>query len=77
MNFFYLSSFPNAQGDHLIHDKNCPDLPDPLDRDYIGPFNNGREAMRKAIVNQERSVCCEKCCNSSFEATFSELKPRE
>lgn len=70
MKFFYLSSKPTQQGKFLIHEKDCDDIPDAIDRDYLGPFNNGDEALRKAVLIQQNSVCCEKCCKSFFSASF-------
>ncbi len=77
MKFFYLSSKPNHFGHFEIHEKDCLDIPDAIDRDYLGPFNNGREAQRKAILREKDSVCCEKCCQSNFEASFKQKKDKD
>jgi hypothetical protein len=77
MKFFYLSSKPTQHGLFEIHEKDCHDIPDAIDRDYLGPFNNGREALRQAVLIQPASVCCEKCCKSQFEASFIPSNKKE
>lgn len=77
MKFFYLSSKPTKLGKFEIHEKDCQDIPDAIDRDYLGPFNNGREALRKATLIQQEAVCCEKCCKTNFEASFIQSKKKE
>jgi hypothetical protein len=74
MKFFYLSSKPNSLGQYEVHEKDCEYIPDAVDRDYLGPFNNGAEALRKANLSQKESVCCDKCCQTNFEATFIQVK---
>ena len=75
MKFFYLSSNPNELGLFLVHDKECSSIPDAIDRDYLGPFNNGKEALRKALTINPKSACCELCCKASFVASF--IRPNE
>lgn len=65
MKFFYLSSLKNTEGDFEIHEKECPHIPDLIDRDYLGPFNHGSEALRKALQVNARAVCCPVCCAPS------------
>lgn len=77
MKFFYLSSVPNDLGNYEIHDKECVSLPDAINRDYLGPFNNGAEALRKAAQLNSQAVCCEDCCKSSFIAQFGQSKPND
>ncbi len=74
MKFFYLSFKANGKGGFEIHEKECELIPEPLDRDYLGPFNNGREALRKALLMKSAAVCCESCCKSTFEAVFNSAK---
>lgn len=73
MKFFYLSSSPNSNGLHEVHDRECDYIPDAYDRDYLGPFNTGKEAMRKALEIKERVDLCEKCCNSTDYSIISTL----
>ena len=77
MKFFYLSSKPNPIGQFEVHEKECQNIPDAVDRDYLGPFNNGREALRKALQVQDASVCCEICCKSISEPLIIHSKKKE
>ena len=77
MKFFYLSSKPNQIGQFEVHEKDCRNIPEAIDRDYLGPFNNGREALRKAFEIQEVSVCCQVCCGSVSKAIFIRSENRE
>ncbi|MDF2158556.1 hypothetical protein [Algoriphagus sp. CAU 1675] len=70
MKFFYLSSRPNKDGLFEIHDRECELIPDALNRDYLGPFNNGKEAMRKAKSMNDSACLCRSCCNVAFQAVF-------
>lgn len=70
MKFFYLSSLPSKDSNYEVHDKDCPLIPDPINRDYLGPFNNGREAMRKALTLKSSVVLCNQCCQTGLEAIF-------
>jgi hypothetical protein len=77
MKFFYLSSKPNSIGKFEVHEKECQNIPEAIDRDYLGPFNNGREALRKATQIQEASVCCEVCCGSGLDPLIVQSIRRE
>lgn len=77
MKFFYLSSLPNDLGNYEIHEKECVSIPDAIDRDYLGPFNNGAEALRKATQINGKAVCCSECCKSNFIAQFGQPKNNE
>ena len=74
MKFFYLSSKANPVGHFVIHEKECELIPDSLDRDYLGPFNNGQEALRKALSIKSNVVCCENCCKPVSRTVFSSVK---
>jgi hypothetical protein len=67
MKFFYLSTKCNSSGKYEIHERNCVHIPPILDREYLGPFNNGREALRRAINLNPNASLCPVCCNYSIE----------
>lgn len=71
MKFFYLSSKPNNEGKFEIHERECDSLPKALDRDYLGPYNNGKEAMRKAKDLKSEVCLCSACCAVMFQAIKS------
>lgn len=74
MKFFYLSSKPNQEGNFEIHERECDSIPESLDRDYLGPFNNGPEAMRKAQSLNPLASLCPTCCTNTFQAIIFKEK---
>jgi len=74
MKFFYLSSKPNSNGEYEVHNQECEHIPDSLDRDYLGPFNNGTEALRKAEKLQPSVTLCKACCSQTLQSIF--FKPK-
>jgi hypothetical protein len=62
MKFFYISTVSNSDSSYEIHHRDCPYLPDPDKREYIGPFNTGKEALRKAIHANPNACLCPFCC---------------
>lgn len=70
MKFFYIASKPNSEGEFEIHERECDLIPDILNREYLGPYNNGKEAMRKALDLNPKAKTCEKCCSLSFQPIF-------
>ncbi|REG91436.1 hypothetical protein [Algoriphagus antarcticus] len=77
MKFFYLSSIPNDNGQHEVHDRECEFIPDPYDRDYIGPYNTCIEALRKATTMKKEVGLCKNCCSSTAHAIISNLNDRK
>ncbi|MCH7398109.1 hypothetical protein MM236_08920 [Belliella sp. DSM 107340] len=75
MKFFYLSSNCNVEGVYFVHERECPKIPDPLDRDYLGPFNNGDEALRKALSVNPKAEKCQVCCDKTVSSLLK--KPKE
>lgn len=74
MKFFYLSSKPNTAGKFEIHDRECELLPIACDRDYLGPYNNTKEAMRKAETLKSGICVCPICCVSNFESSIVSIR---
>jgi hypothetical protein len=62
MKFFYLATKNNNDGQFEIHDRECPNIPNILERDYLGPFNNSMEAIRHAKLINPDAVMCKSCC---------------
>ncbi|TDQ19487.1 hypothetical protein DFQ04_1309 [Algoriphagus boseongensis] len=77
MKFFYLSSLPNAEGLFEIHDKECELIPESINRDYLGPFNNGKEALRVASQKNPKAALCAKCCSGISQAIIFSSKNKE
>ena len=74
MKFFYLSSTPNEDNMFEIHERECSNIPDSLDRDYLGPFNNGAEAIRKAKTINDNVTLCVHCCKVSTSSVLLKKK---
>ncbi len=62
MVFFYLSNYHQRAGLHEIHAQGCSQMPNMLNLTYLGPFNNCKEAFRKAIASYEEVELCPLCC---------------
>ncbi len=77
MKFFYLSSKPNSQGRFEIHDRECPHIPDAVDRDYLGPFNNGVEALNRVILKNPAAVTCPHCCTGARQSIIFSDKSKD
>ncbi|MDR7127812.1 hypothetical protein J2X69_000140 [Algoriphagus sp. 4150] len=73
MKFFYLSSNPNKDGLHEIHDRECEYIPSSYERDYLGPYNSGKEAMRKALTIRNGVALCKNCCSTTVHSIISDL----
>lgn len=70
MKFFYLSSKPNGNGIFEIHERECPHIPDAIDRDYLGPFNNGHEALNRVKPTNPAASVCKHCCDAPSQPIF-------
>ena len=68
MKFFYLATEPNSVGKFEIHERDCALIPSAYDRDYLGPYNSGKEAISKALTIKTESTLCEKCGSASYVA---------
>lgn len=65
MKFFYLSTQASDKGIYELHHRDCVRLPPVSHREYIGPYDNGKEALKKAInFNPNASLC--PMCNKSL-----------
>lgn len=48
MKYYYVNKQPQSNGDHEVHAAECSFLPDVQNREYLGYFNNCREAVATA-----------------------------
>jgi hypothetical protein len=62
MKFFYLGITRDPFDTSKVHEQNCPFIPSMAERSYLGPFNNGKEALRKAVELKKNVVVCPECC---------------
>ncbi|WP_192350687.1 hypothetical protein [Algoriphagus sp. Y33] len=70
MKFFYLSSNPNEKGLYEIHDRDCEHIPNSYERDYLGPYNTGKEAIRKALTIRKEVTLCKNCCKITVHSIY-------
>ncbi|MDN3203250.1 hypothetical protein [Algoriphagus sediminis] len=71
MKFYYLSTVPNSESKYEVHERNCVYKPEMIDLVYLGPFNSGQEALRKARLRNKLAVTCSSCCTSTFRPSFT------
>jgi len=77
MKFFYLSTQLNTEGKFEVHERDCDLIPSAYDRDYLGPFNSGKEAISKASSLKSNATLCPNCSSTSYVAVFSRLKKQD
>lgn len=63
MSIYYVDNGLDENGDHLIHEESCSELPDEMDRTYLGEFVDEIEALesckRNCYLNSNGcSICC-------------------
>jgi len=75
MKFFYLASKTTPFGKYEVHERECALLPEAIDRTYLGPFNNGLEALRRAKEMNSNVTLCSICCPSTTQPVI--FKTRE
>lgn len=71
MKFYYLATEPNSDGKFEIHERDCELIPSAYDRDYLGPYNSGKEALSKAQKIKSEPVLCERCGAGNYVASIS------
>ena len=74
MKFFYLSANPNNEGQYEIHDRECELIPSSYERDYLGPYNAGKEAIRKAQTLKEEVTLCTHCCKHGMSRIIANVR---
>ncbi|WP_198669824.1 hypothetical protein [Cognataquiflexum aquatile] len=77
MKFYYLSTEPNVEGEFEIHHRECSKIPSLHKRFYLGPFNNGQEALNQARVSESKSTICSTCQNVAMVPKFSHFSDTE
>lgn len=68
MKFFYLDISRNSQELSRVHLDNCPYIPPMINRSYLGPFNNAKEALRKAKERKRNVATCPHCSEKEFKS---------
>ncbi|WP_226389168.1 hypothetical protein [Penaeicola halotolerans] len=59
MKIYYIDRRPDKEGVYRIHIQGCPDIP--LDRLFLGRFEETAAAISAAKANRSQIKCCETC----------------
>ena len=59
---YYVNRNAQSNGDHEVHRSDCDHLPDFVNREYLGEFNNCRDAVREATTRYSDVDGCYYCC---------------
>ena len=68
MKFFYLDISRNSQEVSKVHLDGCPHIPPMVNRSYLGPFNNAKEALRKAKERKRNVAACPHCSEKELKS---------
>ncbi|MEX0288900.1 MAG: hypothetical protein AB3N14_07290 [Flavobacteriaceae bacterium] len=58
---YYVSKYPQSDGEHEVHSEHCVLLPEKKERVYLGGFTSSKQAVKKARVYYARAKACEYC----------------
>ena len=61
MDFYCVSDDADEGGYHEVHESECPRLPGPDNRTYLGPFRSCHPAVAKAKTSYPNSDGCAFC----------------
>jgi len=61
MPIYYVNKKEQSNGDHEVHESNCPFLPIPENRKYLGEFKNCWEAVAEAKKYYDQVNGCYHC----------------
>ena len=62
MDVYYVNDAAQPNGDHEIHNPNCPCLPEMHNRTYLGVFATCHEALDAAKELYDQVNGCPHCC---------------
>lgn len=68
MKFFYLDISRNSLEVSKVHMDGCPHIPPMINRSYLGPFNNAKEALRKARERRRNVAACPYCSEKELKS---------
>lgn len=61
MKHYYVNKNAQSDGYHEVHNDECTRLPDVLNREYLGYFNNCKDGVAKAKTIYSNSDGCAYC----------------
>lgn len=68
MKFFYLDISRSSSEVSKVHMGDCPHIPPMINRSYLGPFNNAKEALRKARERKRNVAACPHCSEKELNS---------
>jgi hypothetical protein len=75
---YYISTRPFSNGSHIIHRHDCPFLPEPGNRTFLGAFQSPGDALKEGIMHFREPACCRFCSKEGIDRKVNpepELKP--
>lgn len=58
---YYVNTFPNSDGSHEVHKKDCQHIPNFLSRKFLDSFSSCKEAVKKAKKDYPTANGCKIC----------------
>jgi hypothetical protein len=63
MKEYYISTGSFSNGSHVVHRHECPLLPEPGKRIFLGAFRSPGDALKEGMKHFGEPVCCRFCSN--------------
>lgn len=65
MKLYYISRYPNQNGNHELHKANCSHLPNIFNRIWFGEYKTQQEALHDALKMFPNLTACSNCLESA------------
>ena len=62
MQLYYVNDRAQTNGDHEVHEDNCPYMPEPRNRTFLGYFADCTQAITEAKKRYTQVNGCKTCC---------------
>lgn len=66
MFLYYVNTNPQTNGDHEVHASACENVPNFLNRKFLGHFATCKEAVKEAMKTYRQSNCCKTCSDECY-----------
>jgi hypothetical protein len=66
---FFIGTRPQANGRHIVHTEDCPLLPSPEKRLYIGTFLSPEDAAEEGKMHYDSMGYCPFCLHGNHSCT--------
>lgn len=64
---YYVNKNAQSNGDHEVHNEDCAWLPNKENREYLGEFDNCKDAVEKAKKTYPTADGCGRCSKECDE----------